>query len=41
MRLYATRLQEGVDLKQAIVEFASSKQLTNAVVLGAIGIIKL
>jgi predicted DNA-binding protein with PD1-like motif len=37
MNLYATRVTEGEDLKEAIVKLARDKQLSSAVVVSAVG----
>ena len=37
MKLYATRLQEGEDLKHAVSKFVQSKRLANAVIVSAVG----
>ena len=37
MKMYAARIETGADVKQAIVQFVVSKQLTSAVILSASG----
>lgn len=37
MKLYATRFTEGQDLKQALADFATSRQLSSAVIVSAVG----
>jgi len=37
MKLYATRLHEGEDLKQAIEAFVGANQLSSATIISAVG----